>query len=299
MTETLPSSALTNSDAPQISAAYGAWKRYGLHFEEYACEFVGTAWLMFAIVAVVSFMFSSTSPMPRLLPLVPVRLFCAGALIGTSGSLFTVSPLGRLSGAHLNPAMSVGFLVLGKMHVKDCIGYVVSQLAGALLGSIIAKQVLGMPAHEIDQAALHQPSTVSLMLCLAGECAATFVYCYVIYTLVSHKSVMRWTPLLNVPLAASIVCLDGNVSGAGFNPARWFGPAVLTHTWVIWWVYSVAPIGAAALAALVRKGSPLAKHFIPATAKLFHDDRYRSIFRHDKVASAPPASVQSAAAPTL
>ncbi len=49
---------------------------------------------------------------------------------------------------------------------------------------------------------------------------------------------MRWTPLLNVPLAATIVCLDGNISGAGFNPARWFGPAAVTIRWQDWWIWA-------------------------------------------------------------
>ena len=250
-------------EGAELHARYAAWKHFGPHLAEYACEFAGTAWLMFAIVATVSLMFSNVSPMHHWIPSTAARLFCAGALIGTSGSLFTISAMGKLSGAHLNPAMSLGFAVLGKMHIRDLTGYVVAQMSGAVVGSVAAKLILGTPAIQIDQAALHQPAAVTEAACLIGECLATFVYCYVIYFFVSHTHLMRWTPLLNVPLAATIVCLDGNISGAGFNPARWFGPATVTSTWQEWWIWAVAPLGAAALAALARKAAPFAAHMVP------------------------------------
>ncbi len=272
----------------ELHARYAVWKRFGPHLAEYACEFAGTAWLMFAIVATVSLMFSTASPVHHWIPSNVARLFCAGALIGTSGSLFTISAWGKLSGAHLNPAMSLGFAVLGKMHLRDLAGYIVAQMSGAVVGSVAAKLILGIPAAQINQAALRQPASVSEAACLLGECLATFAYCYAIYYFVSHKEIMRWTPLLNIPLAASIVCLDGNISGAGFNPARWFGPAALTCGWQEWWIWALAPMGAAAFAALMRKAAPLATHMIPQTAKLFHDTRFRSIFVRDTVPSTPP-----------
>src|SRR5579875_2368001 len=93
---------------------YELWKKEGPHVAEYACEFLGTALIVFAVVGWVALMFSPASPVPALIPSKYVRLFCAGFLIGGTGSLFTISPPGKLSGAHLNPAMSLGFWVLKK-----------------------------------------------------------------------------------------------------------------------------------------------------------------------------------------
>ena len=110
------------------SVLYKEWKRYGTHVEEYLSEFAGTAFLLFSVVGVISTLFAASSPLPRLIPSSGLRLFIAGFFIGSAAWLVAVSPPGRLSGAHLNPAISIGFWILGKMHPKDLGGYITAQL---------------------------------------------------------------------------------------------------------------------------------------------------------------------------
>jgi hypothetical protein len=98
---------------------------------------------------------------------------------------------------------------------------------------------------------------------------------------------MRWTPGAAMLASGVLVCLDGSLSGAGMNPARWFGPAWSVRFWQDSVVYTLGPILGACLAAALRRGLPF-PHPSPHTGKLFHDVRYRSLFRHDRVPSTPP-----------
>ncbi len=272
------------------AALYAEWKRYGHHLEEYACEGVGTAFLVFCVVAVVALMFSAGSPVPNFIPPAPLRLFLAGLLIGSSGWLVTWSPLGRLSGAHLNPAVSVGFWRLGKMHTKDMIGYVFSQMAGGVAGSLLAQAALKTGARQVHDAALTSAPSVGAAGAFGAEVATTFAMTLLIYVFVSHRRLMHWTAPAVALAAGILVCLDGQFSGAGMNPARWFGPAVATDYWRLFWVYAFAPVIGSLLAVGVRRsGLP---ETLPHTGKLLHDPRFRSLFKHDSVPSQPPVSVQ-------
>jgi len=87
--------------------------------------------------------------------------------------------------------------------------------------------------------------------------------------------------------------VDGNYSGAGMNPARWFGPALTARAWRDAAAYAVMPIIAALAAAGLRR--LLLRQPTPHTAKLYHDPRYRSIFRNDGAPSQPPAHVRAQA----
>ncbi len=267
------------------AALYERWKAAGPHLAEYASEFGGTAFLVFCVVGVVALMTGTSSPVPHWIPPLPARLLIAGLLLGGAGGLVALSPPGRLSGAHINPAVSVGFWLLGKMHRRDIAGYVLGQMLGAVVGATGGRLAFGAWAREVHQAAL-RPS-VSRPDAFGLEFITTFALASVVFLFVSHENLMRWTPGAAMLASGILVCLDGNLSGAGMNPARWFGPAWSVHFWSDAAVYTLGPILGAALAAALRRGLPF-PHSAPHTGKLFHDPRYRSLFRHDKVPSTPP-----------
>lgn len=107
------------------------WQREFLsHWPEYAAELVGTAFLLFCVVVVVAWMLADGSPIPQWIPSQAARLFFTGLLLGAAGGIVALTPLGKLSGAHLNPAVSIGFWVLGKMHGADVFGYIAAQCPG-------------------------------------------------------------------------------------------------------------------------------------------------------------------------
>lgn len=245
------------------------------HAPEYGAEFLGTAFLMFCVVGAVGLMFAPHSPATHFVPSVGLRLFLTGLVLGGAGSLVAVTPLGRLSGAHLNPAMSLGFFAEGKMHCHDLLAYMTAQMAGAALGAWGGRFAFSRLAAGVRDA-LNQPGNdATLPLALGAEALATLALAFVIFEMLSRRSVMRWTPLAVVGVVAVIVWLDGNYSGASLNPARSFGPVLVTGIWHLYWIYILGPCsGALVAAALHRFGAQ--RH--ANTGKLFHDHRYRSIF---------------------
>ena len=271
-------------------ALYEEWKRVGPHFEEYASEFAGTAFLLVCVVGIVALTFSAHSPLPHLLPSVTLRLALIGLVLGLASWAVALSPPGRLSGAHLNPAISMGFWLLGKMHGRDLVGYGLSQMIGAAAGTLLGGVIFGSWARSVQMGSLHPGPHVSLLEAWAGELASTFVLALVVFVCVSLPKVSRWTPAVAAVLLIFLISGDGSYSGAGMNPARWFGPALAAQVWQTGTAYAIAPMLAALAAAALRRLT--LKSIPPRTAKLFHDPRYRSLFRNDGAPSRLPESVR-------
>jgi aquaporin Z len=99
-------------------------------------ELIGTALLVLGGLSFVIFMFGSGTPMARILPSEGLRRLITGFLFGTTGALIALSPIGRESGAHINPIVSFGFRLMGKLTLKRMMVYIVAQLAGAILGCV-------------------------------------------------------------------------------------------------------------------------------------------------------------------
>ena len=275
------------------AALYEEWKRTGPHLEEYASEFAGTAFLLVCVVGAVVLTFSSSSPLLHWLPSLSLRLALIGLLLGAASWGVALSPPGRLSGAHLDPAVSAGFWLLGKMHGRDLFGYIAGQMAGAVAGAFLGGLIFGKLAQSVQMGSLHSGPHVSFMDTVWGELAATFVLTLTIYTSLSFPKVMRWTPGIAMIVLTFLIGVDGNYSGAGMNPARWFGPALAASAWKDAAAYAFVPIAAALAAAGLRR--VLMRQPSPHTAKLFHDPRYRSIFKNDGAPTQAPAHIRAQA----
>lgn len=104
--------------------------RGGLHLQVWGCELLGTALLLPGGLSAIRLDFGTPSPLDGLGT--SPRLLITGLLFAGSGSLVAISPLGRRSGAHLNPVVTLAFWTQRSVHWHDLIGYVVSQGLGAL-----------------------------------------------------------------------------------------------------------------------------------------------------------------------
>jgi aquaporin Z len=93
------------------------WKQ--LHWFEYGAELLGTAFLIFAGVSAVVFVFGTGSPLAQVLPDTSIRRLITGLLFAGCGALVAISSLGKLSGGHFNPAVSLAFWAHGEMHHFD------------------------------------------------------------------------------------------------------------------------------------------------------------------------------------
>ncbi|HEX9859387.1 MAG TPA: aquaporin [Paracoccaceae bacterium] len=169
--------------------------------------------------------------------------------------------LGTISGAHLNPAVSLGMVTAGRMSFGEFAGYALAQCVGALAAALILLAIAsGKADYSIAANGLGQTGygtgfggEYSLMAALVFELVMTFIFVTVILG-VTAKGAPGAMAGLAIGLTLTAIHLAGiNVSGASVNPARSFGPAVVVGGKALadLWVYIVAPLAGGALAGVV------------------------------------------------
>lgn len=196
------------------------------------------------------------------------RLALTGFLFGTVGALIALSPVGKVSGAHINPIVTVAFLVRGRMRPWLALGYVVAQLVGALAGAapLLAWGHLGA---EIHFGATLPGHAYGPLLAFGGEVVTSAALVVGLFCFVGSRALRPYTPLLFPPLYALMVYLEAPVSGTSTNPARSFGPAVVAVVWHAWWVYWAGPLAGALVGIALLNVHPL-HHLEEDIAKVYH-----------------------------
>jgi aquaporin Z len=238
----------------------------------YLSELVGTALLLAVGLSIVILNFGSGSPVATLLPDAGLRRLITGFLFGTTGALIAISPVGKESGAHINPVVTLAFWLMGKLRGRHAVGYVLAQLCGATLGSLplLAWGAMGQSVHF---GATLPGSGYSAAAAILGEIATTFALILGLFLFVRHPKIRPFTPMLFPFLYAFMVWLEAPVSGTSTNPARSLGPAVVSGDWSDWWVYWIGPALGTIVAVGFYKRSWL-RHLEIEVAKLYH-------FEHD------------------
>lgn len=170
--------------------------------------------------------------------------------------------LGPLSGAHLNPAVTFGMLLAGRMDLITAVLYWIAQFIGAFAGAallfLVAKQVPGLSTHEaFGSNGFSDRSAVGLSLggAFVVEAILTFLLVFV-YLSVTRSYLLRGQDAIPVGLTLGVVHLIGiPLTGTGVNPARSLAPAVfavgaaLTQVWL----FIIAPLVGAAVAVAVHR----------------------------------------------
>ena len=234
-------------------------------------ELVGTALLVFVGLSLVIFMFGDGTPVAHLLPSEGLRRLITGFLFGTTGALIALSPIGKESGAHINPAVTLVFRLMRKIHSDIALGYVVAQLLGAALGAL-PLLLWGEMGRSILFGATLPGEGYPVDAVILGETAATFIMISLLMMFLGSQSLRHYTPAIFPFLYAVMVYVEAPISGTSTNPARSFGPAIVSGDWQGWWIYWIGPaIGA--LAAYLVCGY-LEKHIQVAKLYHFHADRH-------------------------
>lgn len=235
----------------------------------------GTAILVFFGLSAVVFDFGPHSPLARVLPAVSWRLLVTGVLFASGGALVTVSPLGRRSGAHLNPAVTLAFWLQRHLHPHDLAGYVIAQAAGAVAGTALLRLVWRWRAAAVGYGRTAPGHGVGPAGAVGLEAAMTAALVLTIFGFVSSARTARWTPLAVLIVVAVEVWQVAPYTGTSLNPARSLGPVVIGGDWAGYWVYLAGPLAGAVAAVAAWAAVPRAT----LTAKLFHDARYPSVLR--------------------
>ena len=247
--------------------------RSGVHVVDWACELVGTALLVLGGLSAVFMDFGRGSPTVSLVHSHSLRLLLTGALFAACGSLVAVSPLGRRSGAHLNPAVTLAFWLRGHVHPHDLGGYIASQCCGAIAGAYAVKWLWGTRAEPVHYGVTLPGHGVGGWGAAGIEALMTGLLIATIFAFVSSSRTAPWAPLAVWVVVALLVWRGAGYTGTSLNPARSLGPALATGNWSYFWAYLVGPLGGAALVATLWAAAPRAT----LTAKLFHDARYKSM----------------------
>lgn len=235
-------------------------------------EFLGTALLNAVGLSIVIFDFGARSPMLEWAPSAPWRRLITGFLFGTVGASIAISPVGKVSGAHINPAVTVAFWARGKMRLSDSALYIAAQLAGGLAGAT-PLILWGAMGRSVEFAATAPGAAYTAAEALAGEFATTFVMIFLLFFFIGHRRLRAWTPLLFPFLYGMMVLLEAPISGTSTNPARSFGPAAISGVWTAWWVYWAGPLAGALVAVAAHRFTGL-RRFEVEVAKIYH-------FEHD------------------
>ena len=242
---------------------------------EWLAEFAGTALLVFVGVSAICLDFGPGSPVAQVLPSASARLLLTGLIFAGTGSLVAISPLGRRSGAHLNPAVTLAFWIRGHVHPNDLVGYVIAQLAGAVTGAFAVSLAWRDVAAAVRTGSTVPGSGVPPLAAVGVEAFMTAALVLTIFVLLSTARTARLAPLAVWILIAALVWQVAPVSGTSLNPARSLGPAVFGGALDVYWIYVVGPVaGASAAAGLSLLLGPRLR---PLTAKLFHDPAYQSV----------------------
>jgi aquaporin Z len=230
-------------------------------------EFFGTALLLMCGLSVVIFMFGTGSPMAQLIPAVKVRQVITGFLFGSIGASIALSPIGKISGAHINPAVTMVFWLFRKIEGRLAITYILAQLTGAIVGCL-PLLIWGQFGRSVEFGATLPGEGYSTQVVLFGEVITTFIMVSLLVIFIGFRRIRQFTPFMFPILYAIMVPLEAVISGTSTNPARSLGPAVISGQWGDWWIYWIGPLAGALLASLAC--SLLAKRI--TIAKLYHFD---------------------------
>jgi aquaporin Z len=209
----------------------------------YACEATELALFMLSACAFTIFLFDPSWPASHWFPSAVIRRALMGIAMGITAVLIIQSPMGKRSGAHFNPAITLTYFRLGKIKLWDAVFYVFFQFIGAVLGVAVAATIFG---NSLSKPAVNYVITVPGRY---GTAAAFFTELFmasVLMTLVLLLSnrVHLATYVSYVVGGVIVFCVFvfAPVSGFSINPARTTGSAFFAGVWTAGWLYFVAPL---------------------------------------------------------
>lgn len=160
-----------------------------------------------------------------------------------------VYALGHLSGAHLNPAVTVGFWSTRRFPGRDVAPYIAAQCAGAIAAAAVLRAVLG-PVGHLGATLPAVTPYISVGAAFLIEWLLSFALMFVIMAVATDDRVTPGFAPIAVGLTVGFCALTGGpLTGASMNPARSLGPALIGGEWRAHWVYWVAPMTAMVVAA--------------------------------------------------
>ena len=280
-----PRSPDPKSQASGGIQAVAVMTRLRLHWPEYLSEAGCLATFMFSAAAVATLLQHPASPWALAVPPGIAERAPMGLAMGLTAVAIVYSRMGQRSGAHMNPAVTLTFLRLGKIVPADAALYVLAQFIGGLAGIALGTTLLaGLPADPAVNYVATLPGRSGAAVAFVAEAAISFGMMLLILTVANHPRFHRLTGVFAGILVFLYITFEAPLSGMSMNAARSLGPAVLAQALDSMWIYAIAPLGGMMLAGevFVRRHG-MARVFC---AKLHHPRDLPCIFkcRHHELA---------------
>jgi glycerol uptake facilitator protein len=166
--------------------------------------------------------------------------------------------LGRVSGAHLNPAVTIALLVTKRFPAGETAGYIIAQCVGAAIGSLLFFLTVGMDAVTIGGLGATTPFPgIGFGQAILAEAIGTFVLMLAIMGVaIDERAPPGFAGLIIGLTLGGMITVTGNIAGASLNPARTFGPFLMdfllggSNLWAFFPIYIIGPVVGAVLAAI-------------------------------------------------
>jgi aquaporin Z len=264
------------------------------NWPEYLCEAAELGLFMISAGLFTILLHHPGSPVLTFIPSEFIRRMLTGIAMGSTAIALVFSPLGKRSGAHFNPAVTLTFWRLGKVKDWDAVFYIVAQFVGGIAGvfavTLLVREAISHP--NVNYAAT-LPGMRGVIVAFIAEFVIAFVLMSVVLRVSNTPRIARYTGLFAGALVATFITFESPLSGMSMNPARTFGSALNGHLWTGLWIYFTAPVLAMQLAATLY----LRQKGVVYCAKYHHYNRQRCIFncrfpelRQRERANAPVAS---------
>jgi aquaporin Z len=267
---------MTTPTAPTVPPV-AALRHRRLHGVEYVLEGLELGLFMLSACLVVALVEHPASPLRPVVPDALLRRLIVGVAMGLTAVLLIYSPWGQRSGAHMNPAVTLAFLRLGKIEPLDAAMYVLAQFSGAGVGVFAARVLLGdVIAHDAVGFVVTLPAPGQVLPAFVAELGISALLMSVVLASSSSERLRASTGVLCGALVALYITVEAPLSGMSMNPARSFGSALVAGRFEHLWLYVLAPplgmlLAAEAFARLPRAAPPVC-------AKLHHSPRVCCIF---------------------
>ena len=207
-----------------------------------------------------------------------LRRLLIGIAMGLTAIALIYSPIGKRSGAHMNPAVTFTFWRLGKVQGWDAVFYVLFQFIGGLAGVLLSAWVLGqmLVADSAVNYAVTAPGQSGRAVAFAAELAISCGLMLLVLFVSNQRALNRYTGLFAGALVATYITIEAPLSGMSMNPARSLASALPAQMWSDLWIYFLAPPLGMLLAAevyLLMRGQQSV-----LCCKLHHENDERCIF---------------------
>jgi aquaporin Z len=220
-------------------------QKHALHWPEYLIEAACLGLFMLSAAGFATLLRHPASPLTPAIMFAPwpaLQRLPMGMAMGLTAAAIIYSPLGRRSGAHMNPAVTLTFLRLGRIDGRDAAAYVTAQFAGGAFGIVVATWLLGgLPAHPAINYVATVPGAAGEFAAFAAETVISFGMMLLVLSTSNIRRLARFTGAFAGLLIAAYITLEDPLSGMSMNPARTLGPAMLAHTGRSLWIYFAAP----------------------------------------------------------